>query len=220
MTIALWMRIRMQWEWRSAEGSRIGRAWRAAERQQAETTSRFMIAPYLQRMPISEWLWQWIGHLRQGGKIKQTLVSWLKNNKRVRHDDVPNATTISWRLARTRRYFNSFYEDKDVAATNKSGNKRKRVLMIHIKCVFHIWLHIRRLTLGLRSLTTLLAWPARLIIASEYCSATSCVIVGNLLNTWPCLLHITYPSTPCWTLILSIVSSTSLYKLKMTNKHD
>ena len=37
-----------------------------------------------------------------------------------------------------------------------------------------------------------------------------CLQSSRLVVTCPCLLHITYPSTPVWTLILSIVSSTSL----------
>lgn len=65
-------------------------------------------------------------------------------------------------------------------------------------------------TFGSRSRMTPLACEVRLIMECAYFSASSSDIEGNLRSTWPCLLQITYPSTPPCTLIRSIVSSTSL----------
>ena len=70
---------------------------------------------------------------------------------------------------------------------------------------------IKFYTFGFKSLTTPLAWLVNEIIYVAYFSASSNDIDGNRLNTCPCLLQMTYPSTPFCTLILSMVSSTSLF---------
>ena len=73
-----------------------------------------------------------------------------------------------------------------------------------------LYVNVTLPTFGSRSRMTPLACEVRLIMECAYFSASSSDIEGNLRSTWPCLLQITYPSTPPCTLIRSIVSSTSL----------
>lgn len=77
-----------------------------------------------------------------------------------------------------------------------------------------------KLTLGSKSRTTPLPWLVRDNKQREYFSACSKVMLGYLRKTCPCLLQMTYPSTPDWTLMRSIVSSTSLYMIRKVDKKD